>query len=81
MKFDLFVEKTLNGLAKNKTLNQIAKKHKVDILRLKKQLAMGMKVEKEHTKNLNVAKRIAMDHLFENPKYYTKLKKIENGKK
>ncbi len=81
MKFDLFVEKTLNGLAKNKTLNQIAKKHKVDIAKLKKQLKMGMGVEKEHTKNKTVAKKIAMDHLFEYPKYYTKLKKIEKGKK
>ena len=81
MKFDLFVEKTLNGLAKNKTINQTAKKHKVDIVKLKKQLKMGMGVEKEHTKNKIVSKKIAMDHLIEDPKYYTKLKKIEKGKK
>jgi hypothetical protein len=80
MKFDFFVEKTLNGLAKGKTLNNISKKHKVDIENLKNQLRMGMKVEKEHTKNQIVAKKIAMDHLFEDPKYYTKLKNIEKGK-
>lgn len=80
MKFDFFVEKTLDGLAKNKTLNQIAKKDEIDVLKLKKQLKMGMGVEKEHTKNKTVAKKIAMDHLFEDPKYYTKLKNIEKGK-
>lgn len=41
------------------------------------QLAMGIKVEIEHTKDLDLAREIAMDHLKEDPKYYTKLKKIE----
>jgi hypothetical protein len=36
-----------------------------------------MKVEKEHsTKEKNV-KEIVMDHLYEDPKYYDKLKKVE----
>jgi hypothetical protein len=47
---------------------------------LKKQLQKGMKVEMEHTKDKQMAKEIAMDHLFEDPKYYDKLEKIE-GKK
>ena len=80
MKFDFLVEKTLNGLAKGKTLKNIAKKHKANIKNLETELNMGMKVEKEHTKNKTVAKKIAMDHLFEDPKYYTKLKNIEKGK-
>ena len=80
MIFDFFVEKTLNGLAKGKTLKNIAIKHKVNIKKLETQLNMGMRVEKEHTKNKTVAKKIAMDHLFEDPKYYTKLKNIEKGK-
>lgn len=42
-----------------------------------KQLAMGIRVELEHTKNLKIAREIAMDHLKEDPRYYTKLKKIE----
>jgi len=42
-----------------------------------KELAMGIKVEMEHTKNKEMAKKIALDHLYEDPKYYTKLKKIE----
>lgn len=71
------------GLSNNKTLEQISKKHgnkqNYDqvLSVLKKQLSMGMKVEMEHTKDKNTAKEIAMDHLYEDPKYYTKLKKIE----
>ena len=40
-----------------------------------KELQMGMDVEKEHTKDQALAKKIAMDHLKEDPHYYTKLKK------
>jgi hypothetical protein len=73
------------GLADNKTLEDIAKKHDkkgyyhIDnmISSLKKELEMGIKVEMEHTKDKKRAKEIAMDHLWENPSYYTKLKKIE----
>jgi hypothetical protein len=42
-----------------------------------KELKMGIKVEMEHTINKELAKKIALDHLAENPKYYTRLKKIE----
>ncbi len=38
------------------------------------QLQMGIKIEKEHTKDPQLAKEIALDHLAEDPKYYTKLK-------
>lgn len=41
------------------------------------QLQMGIKVEMEHTNDYALAKEIAKDHLSEDPKYYTKLKKIE----
>jgi hypothetical protein len=43
---------------------------------LKSQLTKGIKVEMEHTKDRDVAKEIAMDHLFEDPNYYNKLSKI-----
>lgn len=80
-------EKIEGGLADKKTLKDIAKKHDkkgyyhIDdmIDSLKKQLAMGMKVEMEHTKDKSKAKEIAMDHLWEDPNYYTKLKKIESN--
>lgn len=37
------------------------------------ELAKGVKVEMEHTNSARVAKEIAMDHLTEDPEYYTKL--------
>jgi hypothetical protein len=42
-----------------------------------KQLEMGIKVEMEHTDDKKVAKTIALDHLAEDPKYYTKLAKAK----
>jgi 8-oxo-dGTP pyrophosphatase MutT (NUDIX family) len=42
-----------------------------------KQLEKGVKVEKEHTDDPALAEEIAMDHLFEDPKYYDKLETIE----
>jgi hypothetical protein len=44
-----------------------------------KQLAAGMKVEREHTKDPKIAKEIAKDHLTEDKDYYKKLKKIEKS--
>jgi len=58
-------------------LEDIAKKHDVSVSTIKKQIKMGQKVEKEHGVNIKKAKRIAMDHLAENPKYYSKLKKAK----
>lgn len=43
------------------------------------QLKLGIETEKEHTKSELIAKLIAKDHLKEDPKYYTKLKKMEAG--
>jgi hypothetical protein len=37
------------------------------------QLSIGVQVEMEHTNDPEIAKEIAMDHLTEDPKYYTKL--------
>ena len=39
------------------------------------ELAKGIKTEMEHTDDEDMAKEIAMDHLTEDPKYYTKLLK------
>jgi len=38
------------------------------------ELERGIKVEMEHTDDVTIAKKIAMDHLAENPKYYSELK-------
>ena len=44
---------------------------------------MGLSVEMEHTKDKRIAREIALDHLAEEPKYYTKLERIhkENPQK
>lgn len=38
------------------------------------ELATGTRIEGEHTKDVKLAQKIAMDHLGEDPRYYTKLK-------
>ena len=43
----------------------------------KKNLKKGEKVEREHTKNKQMQKEIAEDHLAEDPNYYEKLEKME----
>jgi hypothetical protein len=40
-----------------------------------KELKAGMDVEMEHTNDPETAKRIALDHLSEDPEYYEKLAK------
>ena len=64
------------GLSKGMSVKDIANKHKVDIDALKRELKKGVKVEKEHTSDIKKATRIALDHLSEDPKYYTKLDKL-----
>lgn len=65
------------GIANGMSLEDIAKKHGVDLTELEAEYEKGIKVEMEHTGDKNVAMEIARDHLFEDPKYYTKLAKIE----
>lgn len=43
----------------------------------REQLAIGEKIEMEHTSDTKEARKIAMDHLKELPDYYTRLKKME----
>lgn len=38
----------------------------------KRELKIGTKIEMEHTKSKNVAKRIASQHICEFPQYYSK---------
>jgi hypothetical protein len=40
-----------------------------------RQLRMGVQVEREHTDDPDIAREIAMDHLVEDPRYYTKLRR------
>ena len=77
MKFSNIIEQTLDGLAKGKTLKDIAKKHSVPLEDIQKEHKKGTEVELEHTSSWDIAADIAKDHLFEDPHYYSKLAKME----
>jgi len=70
-------EKLEGGKADKMSLNDIAKKHDIPLIKIAKAFIKGFNVELEHTKDQSQANEIAMDHLYEDPKYYDKLKKIE----
>jgi hypothetical protein len=65
------------GLAKGLSLNDIAEKHGVSVDMMVAEFKKGIAVEMEHTTDREVAKEITLDHLFEDPKYYDKLAKVE----
>ena len=64
-------------IKKTKSLENIAKKHKVSVEYLEKQLKKGIKIEMEHTTDKGEAEIIALHHLEEIPDYYTRLSKME----
>tara|TARA_R110000796_G_scaffold40062_1_gene99399 strand:+ start:26010 stop:26555 length:546 start_codon:yes stop_codon:yes gene_type:complete len=72
-------DKIKGGLADTKSAEDIAKKHDVSIDIINNAIAKGVKVELEHTSDKGIAYEIAKDHVFENPKYYEALVKMENG--
>lgn len=79
-RFQLIKEDLIKGgMSDGMSLEDIAAKHNVDLAEISKQFERGLKVEKEHTDDENIAKEIAMDHIFEDPNYYDKLDKMENG--
>jgi hypothetical protein len=63
-----------------KSPEEIAKKHKVTLDTIIKQVKIGTKVEGEHTTSKSGAKITALQHVDELPDYYTKLKKVETKK-
>ena len=75
-KFNALVEK-YKRMSAGMDVQDIANKHHVQKNVIKKQLNMGKKVETEHGGTIKKAKGIAMDHLAERPKYYSKLKKAK----
>jgi hypothetical protein len=64
-------------LKSHRTVEQIAKKHRMDVSDIQRQLDMGVPIEHEHTRNKTLATDIALQHLDEIPDYYTRLKKME----
>lgn len=75
--YEKYMKRFQNSVLDKETLNprQIAFVHKVPVADIIHQLSIGIEVEKEHTNNEEVAREIALDHLREDPKYYSKLKK------
>jgi len=67
----------MSKIKSHKTVEQIAKKHRLDVSFIQKQLDMGEPIEHEHTKDHELAMDIALQHLDEIPDYYTRLKKME----
>ena len=67
------------GMAQYATIGDIAKMHKTPLDQIIKQIVKGVKIESEHTTDLDIAMEIAFDHVYENPTYYDDLKKIEEG--
>ena len=80
---ELNEDKLKGGISDDKTLVQIAKRHDAKgyyhindmVASLKKQIKIGLPFEMEHTDSEEVAMEIVKDHLWEDPSYYTKLKK------
>lgn len=64
-------------LTSSKATKEVADKHGVSIEQIEAQVEKGIKVEMEHTKNADSARKIALDHLAEVPDYYDKLKQVE----
>jgi len=71
----------VGGLSSGMSIKDIAKMHKVSLRNLTNQLKAGTKVELEHTSSKIIAKRIAMDHLYEDPIYYKRLAVMERKSK
>ncbi len=69
-----------SGVADEMNAQDLADKHGVSLSEIEDALEKGQKVESEHTDNEDQAYEIAKDHIFEDPKYYDKLAKIEEAK-
>ncbi len=63
------------------SVQQIAKKHRMNVSFIQNQLDMGEPIEHEHTKDHTLARDIALQHLDEIPDYYTRLRKMEASAK
>ena len=59
------------------TVQDLAKKYRKTVKQINVELAKGIKVEMEHSTDIEVAREIALDHLGEKLDYYTELAKVE----
>jgi len=63
---------------KTYTPKEIAEKHGCSVSKIETALKKGLEHELEHSKIRAIAREIALDHLAEDPDYYTKLDKMEH---
>jgi len=56
---------------------QLADMHGVSLDEIEEEMALGIETELEHTDDIDIAHEIAMDHIFEDAEYYTKLSQAE----
>ena len=75
--YKALIEYKIKKLLNTKLQNQVDTEKDFD--EYMRQMDMGKKVEKEHEVNDLEATKIASDHLEEDPKYYSKLKKMEES--
>jgi hypothetical protein len=66
---------TGGGIAEEFSIRDIADIHQMPLAELKEEVRIGMLAESEHKGNAKDQMEIVKDHLLENPKYYTLLKK------
>ena len=71
----------MHKIKSHKTVEEIAKKHRLEVSFVRNQLRIGIPIEHEHTKDKDLATDIALQHLDEIPDYYTRLKKMEDDAK
>ena len=65
------------GLAQFATIGDLAAMHKLPLDQIIKQILKGVKIESEHTTDLDIAMEIAFDHVYESPTYYDDLAQIK----
>jgi len=72
-------DKIKGGLSDGMDIEDIAEMHNITVDEIFGEFQKGVNIEMEHTSEMMVAVEIALDHLYEDPKYYSKLKTIEGG--
>lgn len=75
--FSESVETLQGGKADKLTIEDIATMHNVSVEYANEQLNKGIKIESEHTSDIEKQKEIALDHLSEFIEYYNELEKME----
>ena len=61
----------MNGYSRGMDALGLAHKWGLSLKTINKEIRIGTKVEFEHSNDDSIARRIAMDHIYEHPDYYT----------